>query len=113
MIETIEESPRPKVKCKMDMHSGLWRIPLTERVSELVVFVTPSRQTYRWLIMRCGVHRAAALFQGTVNKVIAEVLKKECVQMLVKEEGAVLKAHIDDIFVGATSCAQCQSYGKH
>ena len=38
-----------------------------------------------------------------VNKIIAEVLRKESVQELVRKHGAILKAQFDDVFVGANT----------
>ena len=95
----IERAAQTKYKTKLDKHSGLWHIGLTERAKELSAVIVPNEQVFRWNVMPLGLANASATFQELMNQIIAILKRRPKVQQLLRK-GAVIGAYIDDDFLG-------------
>ena len=98
----IQRAAQTKYKTKLDKGPGFWQIDLTERAKELSAVIAPNGQVFRWNVMPFGFANASAKFQELVNKIVAIMKRRPKVQQLLRK-GAVIEAHIDDIFLGSNT----------
>ena len=69
---------------KIDLLSGYWQVPLSDRAKEISAFVTPDG-LYQYKVMPFGMKNAPATFQRMINNLIAD--QENC------------NAYIDDVII--------------
>ena len=87
--ETLDRLGDAKFFTTLDMGSGFWQVPLTERSKERTAFVTHKGQ-YQWNRMPFGLCNATATFQRLMTKVLANVAQKY---------GNIVLCYVDDILI--------------
>ena len=87
--ETLDRLGDAKYFTTLDMGSGFWQVPLTERAKETTAFVTHKGQ-YQWNRMPFGLCNATATFQRLMSKVLASVAQ---------HYGNIVLCYVDDILI--------------
>ncbi|KAE9300409.1 hypothetical protein PF008_g23010 [Phytophthora fragariae] len=100
--------------CSLDMASGFWVVPMTDRARLISAFITPFG-LFEWLRMPFGLRNAPQIYQRLIDNALYGFLKltKKDPRLDVfkhvvpenEERESVLgrRSYIDDILVGATS----------
>jgi len=95
----VEKLGRMSVKSKLDLRSGFWQAPVTERGIELKGFVVPYGRVFRWCCMPFGLQGAL----GTFQELMGQVCNKTPQQNKLKFPDLklfFLGAFFDDVSVG-------------
>mgnify|MGYP005985470937 FL=1 len=86
--DTLRDLGQAKVFSTIDLRSGYWQIPLTDRAKPLTAFSTPDGAHYQFRVMPFGLNNAPATFQRLmVQEVLVGYLRKFAI------------AYLDDIIV--------------
>lgn len=85
--ETIRELGAAKIFTSLDLKSGYWQVPMSERSIPLTAFSTPDGATYEFLVMPFGLRNAPSTFQKMMTEVLADYVD------------VFVKVYLDDIIV--------------
>uniref|UniRef100_A0A7I4YTU1 RNA-directed DNA polymerase n=1 Tax=Haemonchus contortus TaxID=6289 RepID=A0A7I4YTU1_HAECO len=77
----------------LDLASGYWQVPLTERAKEISAFTTTSGQ-FQFRVLLFGLTTAPAKFQRLMDKVLGDVI------------GPEVSVYIDDILIATDSISR-------
>ena len=102
MENTLERIAKCRYKTKIDKRSGFWQLDLTAAAQELLAFITPKGQVFKWKVIPFGVANAPALFQELMNKSLYILRRRPLVQELISWD-AEMEAHIDDVSLGTNT----------
>lgn len=66
--DTLKELGTAKIFTSLDLRSGYWQIPLTERAKPLTAFSTPDGAHFQFTVMPFGLKNAPSTFQSLMTQ---------------------------------------------
>jgi hypothetical protein len=101
-METLIESlAKCRFKSTLDMRSGYWQVPITQRAANLSTFCVPSGRCFRPKRMMFGLMNAPGIFQELMETLTSQCKSDARVREILKD--GHLASFFDDTGVGANS----------